>query len=294
MLSSIKPRFELQTPALAEQSLLSSRPSQRLGKRSVVLDVHEANGAPRLTVDSVRTAFLNDGSESRIGLLCHNDPIDYVDPMGLDDTAPTYSPRETSLQKAEKDNSYNFIMGLMQRQFSSAISAGMVGYSAWSAWSALSQTMGATVTGQLIGKVNTKNVPKGNPNDRDAPTGLQKIGKINEGYFDFYQLQLVKGNAYLKDEHSYTREYVSATGSTDPSDIQTSNGQMVNMTRGVLVDRVGPIRPPSSNVNRTLTAHQLYDAVIYHGVQFPIHSEFDQITHIQNGVVTTDLIPTHP
>ena len=35
------------------------------------------------------------------------------------------------------DNSYNFIMALMQRQFTSAISAGMVGYAYSQAWSAL-------------------------------------------------------------------------------------------------------------------------------------------------------------
>jgi hypothetical protein len=49
--------------------------------------------------------------------------------MGTDDTAPTYSPRQTSMERAEVDRAYSFIMGLMQRQFNSAISAGMAGYS---------------------------------------------------------------------------------------------------------------------------------------------------------------------
>jgi len=51
------------------------------------------------------------------------------------------------------------IMGLMQRQFNSAISAGMAGYQQWSAWSALSNTPG--VNGQSfhiaqIGKVENR------------------------------------------------------------------------------------------------------------------------------------------
>jgi hypothetical protein len=35
------------------------------------------------TPENACTAFLEEGSESRIGLLCHNDPVNKVDPMGL-------------------------------------------------------------------------------------------------------------------------------------------------------------------------------------------------------------------
>jgi hypothetical protein len=78
---------------------------------------------------------LADTGDYNLFRYCHNDPVDLTDPMGLQDTVHANSPQEASKLKAD-DNSYNFIMGLMQRQFNSAISAGMAGYSAWSAWSA--------------------------------------------------------------------------------------------------------------------------------------------------------------
>jgi hypothetical protein len=87
---------------------------------------------------------LFDAGDYNLFRYCHNDPIDFTDPMGLQDTVATYSPRQTSQQLAD-DRAYNFIMGLMQRQFNSAISAGMAGYSAWSALSAFGSTL---TTGQ--------------------------------------------------------------------------------------------------------------------------------------------------
>lgn len=35
------------------------------------------------TPENACTAFLEDGSEARIGLLCHNDPVNHTDPTGL-------------------------------------------------------------------------------------------------------------------------------------------------------------------------------------------------------------------
>ena len=95
---------------------------------------------------------LFDAGDYNLFRYCHNDPIDSVDPMGLQDTVATYSPQQTSLKLAE-DRSYNFIMGLMQRQFSSAISAGMAGYQAFSAWSA-QQAMAAQVHDPVINGKN--------------------------------------------------------------------------------------------------------------------------------------------
>ncbi len=160
---------------------------------------------------------------------------------------------------------------------------------------AFTQLQQVTVTGQLMGHEARTTVPTGDPNSRDAPTGLVKVGgptrNISEPYADYYKLQLVKGNTYLKDPGSYARENVSPTGNTKASDIRTSNGLMINMTRGVLLDRVGSLRAPAPGVTETFTAHQVYDAVIYKGFQYPIHVEFDQITNINHGVVTTQLIP---
>jgi len=63
---------------LLQKTLFASCYSRRLRRKSLILDVDEASGAPRLTAQNVFT------SESRIGLLCHNDPIDFTDPMGTD------------------------------------------------------------------------------------------------------------------------------------------------------------------------------------------------------------------
>jgi RHS repeat-associated protein len=150
------------------------------------------------------------------------------------------------------------------------------------------------VSGQNIGQINAKKAPRGDPKSSDAPTGLRIIGKIHKGHFDFYKIQLVRGQVYLKDKGSYMRENVSPTGDTKASDIQTSNGTYVNMTRGVGLDRVGPLTPPSGDVTRTFTAHQLYDSVIYKGLEYPMHAEFNQISRIQKGDVTTQLIPLNP
>ncbi len=84
-------------PIVSAELFFPSRRSQRLGKeKSFALDVHETRGTPRLTARSVRTASLNDAAESQIGLLCHNDPVDNVDPMGSADEKrePWYNHQE--------------------------------------------------------------------------------------------------------------------------------------------------------------------------------------------------------
>jgi hypothetical protein len=105
--------------------------------------IHRSNFVDANTTKSPAATLLSedpklfDAGDYNLFRYCHNDQIDFTDPMGLDDTAPTYSPRQTSQQRADDDNSYNFIMGLMQRQFNSAISAGMTGYAYSQAWSGL-------------------------------------------------------------------------------------------------------------------------------------------------------------
>jgi hypothetical protein len=80
---------------------------------------------------------LFDAGDYNLFRYCHNDPIDSVDPMGLDDTAPTYSPRETSLKQAE-DRAYNKAMADAQWRGSNlmhgaagAIGIGTAGYQTW-------------------------------------------------------------------------------------------------------------------------------------------------------------------
>jgi RHS repeat-associated protein len=92
---------------------------------------------------------------------CHNDPIDLTDPMGTEITLPPGPTHAT--QAMEMDRAYNFIMGLMQRQFSSAISAGMAGYQAWSALqtsSFSSQVQRAIASGERLAQIGNNAQPR--------------------------------------------------------------------------------------------------------------------------------------
>jgi RHS repeat-associated protein len=83
-----------------------------------------------------------DGGDYNLFRYCHNDPIDMTDPTGLDDTAPTYSPRQTSLKEAE-DRAYNNIMAKAQMSLSARLEGGAIGASmaAYQGWSQLSEAM---------------------------------------------------------------------------------------------------------------------------------------------------------
>ena len=59
----------LSSPSQATAALVSAAPAS----------------LPPATPENACTAFLSDGSESRIGLLCHNDPVNKSDPTGLAD-----------------------------------------------------------------------------------------------------------------------------------------------------------------------------------------------------------------
>ena len=69
-------------PLLSVLALLLSSPSQ-----AALVSAAPAP-LPPATSENASTAFLNDGSESRIGLLCHNDPVNKTDPTGLDPGDP--------------------------------------------------------------------------------------------------------------------------------------------------------------------------------------------------------------
>jgi RHS repeat-associated protein len=59
---------------------------------------------------------LADTGDYNLFRYCHNDPIDFTDPMGLTDAQMTYSPREESLKQAE-DRAYNNLMAAAQEEF---------------------------------------------------------------------------------------------------------------------------------------------------------------------------------
>jgi RHS repeat-associated protein len=97
---------------------------------------------------------LFDAGDYNLFRYCHNDPIDFTDPMGTVQDRPQ-NPEDHAATARALDNAYNFIMGLMQRQFSSAISAGMAGYAYSQAWSALQQE--SKLAGQIKAQIYGKN-----------------------------------------------------------------------------------------------------------------------------------------
>ena len=64
-------------PLLSALALLLSSPSQ-----AALVSAAPAS-LPPATSENASTAFLEGDSESRIGLLCHNDPVNKNDPTGL-------------------------------------------------------------------------------------------------------------------------------------------------------------------------------------------------------------------
>jgi hypothetical protein len=65
---------------------------------------------------------LFDAGDYNVFRYCHNDPIDLTDPMGLDDTAPTYSPRQTSQERQETQSASQAVWE-RQMTFSSSYGA---------------------------------------------------------------------------------------------------------------------------------------------------------------------------
>jgi len=65
-------------PLLSALVLLLSSPSQAAFVSATPASL------PPATSENASTAFFEGGSESRIGLLCHNDPVNRSDPTGLD------------------------------------------------------------------------------------------------------------------------------------------------------------------------------------------------------------------
>jgi RHS repeat-associated protein len=187
---------------------------------------------------------LFDAGDYNLFRYCHNDPIDFTDPMGLDDTAPTYSPRQTSQQLAA-DRAYNFIMGLMQRQFNSAISAGMAGYQAVSQ---LTKALGGSVEGNFYvrqgqltlvdrsrdqalavrmesGKGAATNIPEAEALKKQGPLprGLYRILSRNKD-----GSQLYKGTGF----RGYILAPIDSTAFNDTYDVFARNGFRMHHGRG--------------------------------------------------------------
>jgi RHS repeat-associated protein len=222
------------------------------------------------------------GGDYNLFRYCHNDPIDMTDPMGLDDTAPTYNPQQTSLQKAEKDNSYNFIMGLMQRQFNSAISAGMAGYSAWSALSTLTTGQGST-PGQMA-RVDSSGSPPSMGRsllERGKEATDQSVSKMDETGVP----HLVVAGTDRSGRQVYTEPAPGKLiGTFAGRDVYT---ERVTVPAGVSVDIIGHSHQPGASafsnrlggdidtsarfnapVMKNLDAHRGYYDVYFRGWRF--------------------------
>lgn len=72
---------------------------------------------------------LADTGDYNLFRYCHNDPVDFTDPMGLEDhREPWFTHHQ---QAIDEDRAYGEIMADAQWRNSGAINAGMTGYQVW-------------------------------------------------------------------------------------------------------------------------------------------------------------------
>jgi len=83
---------------------------------------------------------LFDAGDYNLFRYCHNDPVDFTDPMGTDEAAPKHSPRETSLERAEE---LSASQAVWQRQMHFDRSNGAVA-TGWGAFKAVKEFALAT------------------------------------------------------------------------------------------------------------------------------------------------------
>ena len=231
--------------------------------------------------------MLLDAGDYNLFRYCHNDPIDFTDPMGLEDHREPW-PNHQEQAKALDDNAYNFIMGLMQRQFNGAISAGMAGYQWSSVWSALqgrNLTMGQQVSSQAQGGVPARYAP------HLDKTGHQIIH--NYGNQKGYEWQLVDSNGKaFKGGDLINQEHVVST--SDPNTLVKKSGPTRLTTQGVLLDGVGPgkkLGPQDSYSRTTDVRNTLY----WNGFPYEISTRFRQEVVVQQGnVLKVNSIPIEP
>jgi hypothetical protein len=110
---------------------------------------------------------LFDGGDYNLFRYCHNDPIDLTDPMGLQDTVATYSPRQTSQWKADEEcaRAMGQAQWAMRWSTSGAIGMGTAGYQAWSLSKALS---GFSLAHVSVGQQNNASSNQPDPSGYDA------------------------------------------------------------------------------------------------------------------------------
>src|SRR6266516_759757 len=141
-----------------------------------------------------------DASGYNLFCYCHNDPIDNIDPMGLQDTVATYSPRQTSQQREESLSASQAVWNRQMNYSSSfgAISYGMRAYAAEQAFKvsvgieATKRAEAATGKGQVPYSVatlryeNSHTVAYGDPvpGIRDTNGGYREVIDTHHERFD--------------------------------------------------------------------------------------------------------------
>ncbi len=233
---------------------------------------------------------LFDAGDYNLFRYCHNDPIDNVDPMGLADERrePWYNHEEQAKQLANLQNLLNqkLLLGY------GAISLGGLQY----AVTQLQQTMGVSVTGQVIGRADPRNAPLGNQSDPNAPSKLEILPDKTKdrGTYKLYHLQLETAKGKPLTGSGYAIEHVTnkeTTGHLSIVDFRNTNGVPIAFRRGgEIVDRVGLLTRPSPAASGNIINRQAYE-VIYGGFRYPISSVFEQRIHVQNGFVSPALVP---
>jgi hypothetical protein len=106
------------------------------------------------------------------------------------------------------------------------------------------------MTGQVIGKANPMEAPKGNPNDSNAPSKLDILSNKTEdhGPNKVYHLQLETEAGKRLTGSGYAIENVSnqgTTGNLSIRDFRNTNGVPIAFRKGgEVLDRVGLLRAP--------------------------------------------------
>ena len=229
---------------------------------------------------------LFDAGDYNLFRYCGNDPIDFTDPMGTETNYAGFSPL-TNHNASVADDPYNRIMAAAQwagsdlmHNATGAMGIGMAGY-------AYGQQ--STVTGQLKDSLANptllRNAKPGDPNDRDAPTGLEISNKVDRGHCKQHHLQVKSGKG-IWNGVGVAEEHVGkvAGGLT----LQTSPPTLFG--HGDVADRVGLRNQPEPNVTGYLLTHQTY--TIYYptseGLRYTnlAGPGFWQYTNVYRGQVT--------
>jgi hypothetical protein len=224
---------------------------------------------------------LFDAGDYNLFRYCHNDPIDFSDPMGLTEAAPAHSPREESYERAMARAQWEGSDLMHANTAAGAIGIGMGGYA---------YAQQTTVTGQLKGSLANpallRNAKPGDPNDRDAPTGLEITNKVDDrGFYKLHHLEVKDGKGIWKGT-GIAEEHVEPKGGN--LGLKTSLATLFG--HGDVVDRVGPRFQPGPNVTGYLLTQQTYR--LYYptseGLRYTdlAGQRFWQYTNVYRGQVT--------